>query len=165
VDITAIIWIWEMTDNILYFGTINKRVGVNNAVPLYDLDVSGTINTGQLDLNGISINSLLTTKNVNATTANITTANATTANITNLNATNSVSDNVVANISVVSPLYTGRQINLSTNVNDFATPSQINFASPTNSFNLGIYPGSGISPYNCFLWMPTNINMLFGTNN
>jgi hypothetical protein len=43
-------------DNIFYFDTINKRVGVNNTVPLYYRDVSGTINTGQLDLNGISIN-------------------------------------------------------------------------------------------------------------
>jgi hypothetical protein len=82
-------------DNILYFDKKKKIVGVNNAIPLYDLDVSGTINTGQLDLNGISINTSLTTGTLNATSGTITTLNATTANITNLNTTNSISDNVL----------------------------------------------------------------------
>jgi len=73
------------TENVVCIDTRNSRIGVKKLQPLYEIDVSGQINTNSLTINNNStiLNSLGIITN-NLTTSTLTTANLTSSNTINI---------------------------------------------------------------------------------
>jgi hypothetical protein len=91
------------TENVVCIDTRNSRIGVKKSQPLYEIDVSGQINTNSLTIN----NSFISLNSAGINSTNLTTTNLTTTNL-------------IASDSITSP-----RINLG--LNSITSANGINF--------------------------------------